>query len=136
MKELVTLSYRAFKQNRASQSHFLINLWRTCAARVTIVGSVCLSAYLSVCASINQHFTSGVSVRPENDITYSTGNEGQQIMWISLQLLHCRYTHRGMAILAVGHFGNRACALLALQYCVHRGFCTLVHSFHPLKKVI
>ena len=28
--------------------------------------------------SVNQHLTSGVSVHPENDITYLTGNEGQK----------------------------------------------------------
>ena len=32
-----------------------------------------------VCVSVNQHPTFGASVRPENDITYSTGNEGQNI---------------------------------------------------------
>ena len=37
------------------------------AARVTVVGFVC------VC------FTSGASVRPEMDVTYSTGNEGKYI---------------------------------------------------------
>ena len=29
------------------------------------------------CLSVNQHLTSGASVRLENDITYSAGNEGQ-----------------------------------------------------------
>ena len=46
----------------------IINPRRACAARVTVVGSVCLSA---------QHLTSRASFRPENHITYSTGNEGQ-----------------------------------------------------------
>ena len=43
--------------------------------RVTVVGSVCLS----VCLSVNRNLTSGASVRPEKDITYSTGNEVQNI---------------------------------------------------------
>ena len=43
---------------------------RACAARVTVVGSVCL------CKS---HLTYGASVRPENAVTYSVGNEGQKI---------------------------------------------------------
>ena len=38
-----------------------------CAARVTVVESVC------VCRDL----TSGVSVHPENDIMYPTGNKGQ-----------------------------------------------------------
>ena len=34
---------------------------------------------LSVCLSVNRNLSSGASVRPEKDITYSTGNEGQNI---------------------------------------------------------
>ena len=40
-------------------------------ARVTVVGSVCLS--------VKSHLTYGASVRPENAVTYSAGNEGQNI---------------------------------------------------------
>ena len=32
-----------------------------------------------VCVSVNRHLTSGASVRPENAVTYSAGNEGQKI---------------------------------------------------------
>ena len=52
-----------------------INPRRACAARVTVVGSVCLS----VCLSVKSHLTFGASVRPENAVTYSAGNEGQKI---------------------------------------------------------
>ena len=38
--------------------------------RVTVVGSVCLS--------VKSHLTSGASVRLENLVTYSAGNEGQK----------------------------------------------------------
>ena len=48
-----------------------INPRCACAARVTVVGSVC--------ASVKSNLTSGASVRPENFVTYSTGNEGQNI---------------------------------------------------------
>ena len=42
--------------------------------RITVVGlSVC------VCVSVKSHLTSGASVRPENTVTYSAGNEGQKI---------------------------------------------------------
>ena len=37
--------------------------------------SVCVSVYLSV----KSHLTYGVSVHPENAVTYSAGNEGQKI---------------------------------------------------------
>ena len=46
--------------------------------RVTVVGSVCVSA--------KSHLTSGASVRRENSVTYSTGNRGQNICAVSLKL--------------------------------------------------
>ena len=49
----------------------VVNPRRACAARVTVVGSVCVS--------VKSHLTSGASVRPENAVTYSAGNEGQKI---------------------------------------------------------
>ena len=61
-------------------SREVINPRRACAARVTVVGlSVCLPVCLSVCLSVSQHLTSGASVRLENAVTYSTGDEGQKI---------------------------------------------------------
>ena len=47
---------------------------RACAARVTVVGFVCLSVCL-----LSHILTYGASVRPENAVTYSAGNEGQKI---------------------------------------------------------
>ena len=77
--------------------------------------SVGRSVRLSVCLSVNRNLTSGASVRPEKDITYSTGNESQKICVDFSEavpeihrFLHC------MAIRVVGYFGGRACALLAL----------------------
>ena len=54
----------------------LINPRRACAARVTVV---VLCVCLSVCLSVKSHLTYGASVRPENAVTYSAGNEGQKI---------------------------------------------------------
>ena len=34
---------------------------------------------MSVCLSVKSHLTYGASVRPENAVTYSAGNEGQKI---------------------------------------------------------
>ena len=53
----------------------VINPRRACAARVTVLGSVCVS----VCLSVKSHLSYGASVRPENAVTYSAGNEGQKI---------------------------------------------------------
>ena len=38
---------------------------------------VCLC--VCVCLSVKSHLTYGASVRPENAVTHSTGNEGQNI---------------------------------------------------------
>ena len=40
---------------------------------------VCLSVCLCVCVSVKSHLTYGASVRPENAVTYSAGNEGRKI---------------------------------------------------------
>ena len=53
--------------------YVLVNPRRACAARVTVVGSVC------VCVSVKSNLTSGASVRPENIVAYSAGNGGQKI---------------------------------------------------------
>ena len=54
--------------------HKLINPRRACAARVTVVGSV----YVCVCLSVTQHLASRMFIRPTNDMTYLTGDEGQK----------------------------------------------------------
>ena len=43
------------------------------------LGSVCLCVCVSVCLSVKSHLTYGASIRPENAVTYSAGNEGQNI---------------------------------------------------------
>ena len=53
----------------------LINPRRACAARVTVLGRVCVC----VCLSVKSHLTSGASVRLENTVVYSAGNGGQKI---------------------------------------------------------
>ena len=57
----------------------IINPRRACAARVTVVGCVCLSVCVCVCVSVTQHLTSRAIVHPKNDTTYFTGDEGQKI---------------------------------------------------------
>ena len=59
-----------FSKNAVHRRGFstFINPRRACAARVTVV---VMSVCLSVC------YTSGASFRPENAVTYSAGNEGQ-----------------------------------------------------------
>ena len=45
---------------------------------------------MSVCLSVESHFTSGVSVCRENAATYSASNKGQKFVVFSLKLLRCR----------------------------------------------
>ena len=45
---------------------------------------------LSVCLSVKSHLTYGTSVRPENAVTYSAGNEGQNFVGFSLKPMGCR----------------------------------------------
>ena len=69
------------------------------------------------CLSVNQHLTSGASVRLENDITYSAGNEGEKmcgvfsetaplqrsstscIVWLSMQSAIFSYAETHMHII-------------------------------------
>ena len=50
----------------------IFNPLRACAARVTVVGSVC------VCVSVTLNLTSRVFVRLTKDTTYLMGNEGKK----------------------------------------------------------
>ena len=56
------------KSGGTEDNKMIINPRRACAARVTVLGCVCLSVW--------SHLTYGASVRPENPATYSAGNEG------------------------------------------------------------
>ena len=68
-----------------------LNPLRACAARVTVVGSVCVCmcvcvcVCLSVCLSVKSNLTSGASFCPENTVTYSAGNGGQKICGVSFE---------------------------------------------------
>ena len=43
-----------------------------------------------VCLSVKSHLTYGASVRPENAVTYSAGNESQKKVGFSLKPMRCR----------------------------------------------
>ena len=53
----------------------IFNPQRACAARVAVIGSVCLCVGVSVCVSVMSHLTYGVSVHPENAVMYSSSNK-------------------------------------------------------------
>ena len=48
------------------------------------------SCRVCVCVSVKSHLTSGASVRPENAAMYSAGNEGKNIVVISMKPMHFR----------------------------------------------
>ena len=65
--------------------------------------SVCLCVCVSVCLSVKSHLTSGASVRPENPVTYSAGNGGQNICGDTGRLQRSSIP-LFKAIRTVGHF--------------------------------
>ena len=98
--------------------------------RVTVVIRVCVSVCMSVCLSVKSNLTSGVSVRPENTVTYSASNEGKKFVGFSLKLLRCRdpVLPPLKTIRSVGHFSAES-AHAHYRYPERGGFCTLVYSF-------
>ena len=69
---LATLHVRKGTGSPLHTHTLLINPRRACAARVTVVGSVCVS--------VKSHLTSGASVRPEKAVTYS-GQRRSKNLW-------------------------------------------------------
>ena len=70
---------------------------------------------LCVCLSVKSHLTYGESVRLENSVTYSAGNEGQKICGIFSETAPSQRSSNPplTAIRTVGHFSceMHACAL-------------------------
>ena len=62
-----------------------------------------------MCVSVNQHLTPGVSVRPENSITYLTGNEDQKNL--------CGFLlNHSVALPALyGYLGHKAFVFIYMQ---------------------
>ena len=64
------------------------------------------SVCVCVCLSVKQHLTYGASVRPENAVTYSAGNEGQKFCGVFSETapLQRSGTSCIVCLCAVGHF--------------------------------
>ena len=108
-----------------------------------------------VCVSVKSHLTYGASVRPENAVTYSAGNEGQKICGVFSEtaplqrsstpsvvrpcvqsaIFPAESAHAHYSIYHVvdrsGHFLCEClCSLISIKHVfLRRGFCTLVLSF-------
>ena len=87
---------------------------------------VCLSVYLSV----KSNLTSGASVRPENPVTYSVGNGGQNICWVFSETtrLQRSSTPRLKAIHTVGHFPAECACVFNHAYAAS-GLCGSCRSW-------
>ena len=96
----------------------VINPRRTCAARVTVVGSVCVS--------VTQHLTSRTFACLTISTTYSTGCEVRNFVWFSLKMLRCRAralpSLYGYAL--VGHFYSATCMRVCITIGVHVQYYT------------
>ena len=116
----------------------LLNPRRACAARVTPSARMRSEGYCSwVCVSVKSHLTYGASVRPENAVTYSAGNEGQKICGVFSKTAPLQRSSTPSVV--------RPCVQSAIFPCVfsctrmrvytrmihRRGFSTLVLFINP-----
>ena len=83
--------------------------------------------------SVKSHLTYGASVRPENAVTYSVGNEGQKICGVFSETapLQRSSTPCCTAMRTVGHYAYFSCTRMRISRVytrmIHRrGFSTLV----------
>ena len=95
---------------------------------------VCMSVCLSV--RLSRH-TSGMSVHPENTVTYSAGKRGQKLCGVFFEIPPSQRSSTALlkAIRTVGHFSAEStfvhsisCGFQGFAHAWHRGFCTSVHS--------
>ena len=81
---------------------------------------MCVCVCVSVCVSVKSYLTSGVSIHPENTVTYSAGNRGQNICGFFSETapLQRSSTAPLKAMLTVGHFpAESAHAYLTTRTC-------------------
>ena len=79
---------------------------------------------ICLCVSVKSHLTSGASVRPENTVTYSASNGGQNICggFSETARLQRSSTAPLKAIRAVGHFPAESAHAHYSQYHMKRSF--------------
>ena len=71
---IIIVKYKAkviYKEVKLDWVLFIINSRHACTARVTVLGSVCVS--------VETQLTYGASVHPENAVTYAAGKEGKTL---------------------------------------------------------
>ena len=78
------------------------------------------SVCVCVCLSVKSYLTSGASVRPENAVTYSAGNEGQKICGVFSETAPLQRSGTSCIVwlCAVGHFPAESAQCVCLSVCV------------------
>ena len=74
---------------------------------------------LSVCLSVKSYLTSGVSVHPENTVTYSAGNRGPKYLWGFLwnsSIAEIQHPLRWKTIHTVSHFLRKSRMRMAPRF--------------------
>ena len=77
------------------------------------------SAFHWVCLSVWSHLTYGASVRPENAVTYSAGNEGQKICGVFSETAPLQRSSTPAVVRACGHFSMRISRVRACVFLVY-----------------
>ena len=98
---------------------------------------LCVCVCVCVCLSVKSHLNYGASVRPENAITYSAGNEGQKFVGICLKRLRSRVIPRNMSAKAnMLIIRLTRCQLSSLDTQRRaRGYPTIVNNIQPCPKL-
>ena len=96
-----------------------------------------LSVCLCVCLSVKSHLTYGASVRPENAVTYSAGNEGQKICGDLPETTAFKsYAAKHERKSQYANFPTYRCQLSPLDTQRRaRGYPTIVNNIQPCPKL-
>ena len=69
--------------------------------------------------SVKSHLTYGASVRHENAVTYSAGNEGQKICGVFSETAPLQRSSTPSVVRTVGHFSMRISPVRACVFLVY-----------------
>ena len=99
-----------------------------------ITPRVCTSVLFigfSVCLSVKSHLTYGASVRPENAVTYSAGNEGQKMCGVFSETAPLQRSSTPSVVRPCVQSAIFPCVFLDTRMIHRRGFSTLVLFINP-----
>ena len=88
---------------------------------------VCLSVCLCVCVSVKSHLTYGASVRPENAVTYSAGNEGQKICGVFSETAPLQRSSTPSVVRPCVQSAIFQCVFLVYAHAYSRVYTRMIH---------